>query len=60
MQAVEIQTQARMLFEAQGVQAIVEATKKAKACEHAGDKKGASDWRRIETALRQLRGPRET
>ena len=60
MQAVDIQTQARMLFEAHGAQAIAEATKKAKACERSGDNAGASDWRRIENALRLMRGPRET
>jgi len=43
MQAVEIQTQARMLFEAHGARAIVEANKKAKDCEQSGDKAGASD-----------------
>ncbi|MBN9260223.1 MAG: hypothetical protein J0I57_16675 [Hyphomicrobium sp.] len=60
MQAVEIQTQARMLFEAHGARAIVEANKKAKDCEQSGDKAGASDWRRIENALRLMQGPRET
>jgi hypothetical protein len=60
MQAVEIQTQARMMFESQGPRAIVEASRKAKTCEQAGDRAGASDWRRIEEALRLIRGPRES
>lgn len=60
MQAVEIQTQARMMFETQGPRAIVEASRKANSCEQAGDRAGASDWRRIEKALRLLRGPRES
>ena len=60
MQAVEIQSHARKMLEAHGAHAILEATRKAKGCEHAGDKAGASDWRRIESALRLMRGPRET
>ena len=60
MQATKIQTQARMLLEAHGSKAVVEATKKAKSCEQAGDKAGALDWRRIESALKLMQGPRET
>ena len=60
MQATEIQTQARMLLEAHGPKAVVEASKKAKACEQAGDMSGAVDWRRIEGALKLMQGPRET
>lgn len=60
MQATEIQTQARMLLEVHGVRAVVEASKKAKDCVQAGDMAGASDWRRIESALRLMQGPRET
>jgi hypothetical protein len=60
MQATEIQTQARMLMEAHGPKAMVEASKKAKACESAGDMAGALDWRRIESALKLMQGPRET
>ena len=37
MQAVEIQSHARKMLEAHGSQAIVEATRKAKTCERAGD-----------------------
>jgi hypothetical protein len=60
MQAVEIQAHARKMLEPHGAQAIVEATRKAKSCEEAGDSAGAEDWRRIENALRRMRGPRET
>jgi hypothetical protein len=60
MQAVEIQTHARKMLEAHGAQAILEASRKARTCEQAGDDAGAADWRRIEDALRLLRGPRET
>jgi hypothetical protein len=60
MQAVEIQTHARKMLEAHGAQALVEASCKAKSCEQAGDNTGASDWRRIESALKLMQGPRET
>lgn len=60
MQATEIQTQARMLLEAHGPKALVEASKKATICERSGDMSGASDWRRIESALKLMQGPRET
>jgi hypothetical protein len=60
MQAVEIQTHARKMLDVHGAQAILEATRKARACEQTGDDVGASDWRRIESALRLMRGPRET
>jgi hypothetical protein len=60
MQAVEIQSHARKMLDVHGTQAILEATRKAKACERSGDNAGASDWRRIESALRLMRGPRET
>jgi hypothetical protein len=60
MQAIDIKTQARMLQEAHGQRALLEAHKKLKACEEAGDESGASDWRRIESALKLMQGPRET
>jgi hypothetical protein len=60
MQATEIQTQARMLMEAHGVKAVVEAHRKVRACEQSGDMAGASDWRRIESALKLMQGARET
>lgn len=60
MQSVEIQSHARRMLDAHGAQAILEATRKAKTCERTGDDAGASDWRRIESALRLMRGPRET
>jgi hypothetical protein len=49
-----------MLQEAHGSKAVVEAHNKAKACEHSGDMSGASDWRRIESALKLMQGARQT
>lgn len=60
MLAVEIQDHARKLMAAHGEKALVEAAQKAKALEAAGKEDEAQDWRRIESALRQLRGPRES
>ena len=61
MQAVEIQSHARKMLEAHGAQAILEAIAQGEDL-RAGRRQttGASDWRRIESALRLMRGPRET
>ena len=60
MHAMEIQDQARRLFEAHGAGAIAEAAQKAVKLESEGDKQQAEAWRRIEQALRQMVGPRAT
>ena len=60
MQAAEIQSLARQMFEAQGEKAIVMAAEKAHSFERAGDTDQAQTWRRIEAALMLLRGPRES
>jgi len=60
MEAANIQSYARQLFEAQGAKAIAEAAQKAGAFERRGEKEEAETWRRIEAALILLRGPRET
>lgn len=60
MQAVEIQDHARKLMESLGTKAVVEAAQRAKTLEAQGQKDRAQDWRRIEGALRQMQGPRET
>jgi hypothetical protein len=58
MLATEIQSHARKLFEVHGSKAIAEAAQKARAFENRGDKPEAETWRRIEAALREMRGPR--
>jgi hypothetical protein len=57
MKAVEIQAQARALFEAHGPKALAEAAEKARSCEAAGDKQLAEDWKQIANALRNLKDP---
>jgi hypothetical protein len=55
--AVEIQTHARKLFEVHGTKALAEAAQMVRQYEERGEKNLAEDWRRIEKALQQLRGP---
>lgn len=60
MQAVDIQEHARKLMAAHGTRAIAEAAQKAAALEQSGEKDKAGEWRRIEAALRQMSGPRQS
>jgi hypothetical protein len=60
IKATEIEEHARRLWEASGAKAIAEAAEKAGACEKAGDEEQAQTWRRIEAALIQRSGPRES
>ena len=57
MQAVEIHDYARQLWEAHGLKAIAEAAQKARSFEERGESERARTWRRIETALLEMRGP---
>ena len=59
MNASDISTFARQLFAAQGAKAIAEAAHKAEACRQVGDSGQARVWERVESALRELRGPRQ-
>lgn len=60
MLAIEIQDHARKMLAAYGDRALVEVAQKASALERTGEKEQANDWRRIEKALREMRGPRST
>ena len=57
MNTIEIQEHARKLKDAHGDKAILEAAEKARELEEAGDREQAENWRRIEAALIQMRGP---
>lgn len=57
MNAVEVQAHARKLFEVRGVKALADAAQMVRDFERRGDGHLADDWRRIEKALRELRGP---
>lgn len=58
MQAVEIHDHARKLFESMGPKALAEAARKAREYEERGASDVAADWRRIEAAIAEMRGPR--
>jgi len=59
MQVTQIHAHARQLLDAHGSKAIVEAARKATELENNGDRAQAEIWRRIEAALRHLRGPHQ-
>lgn len=60
MSSSDISAIARHLFETQGAKAIAQAAQKADAFEAAGDAEQSKTWRRVESALREMRGPRES
>ncbi len=60
MNASDISALARHLFETKGQNAIAEAAQKAVSYESSGDEAQARQWRRVEEALREMRGPRES
>lgn len=60
MKESEIHVYARELLRTEGPKAIAEAAKRAASFEGQGDKEQAETWRRIQTALLEMRGPRET
>jgi hypothetical protein len=51
---------ARHLFETQGARAIAEAAQKAVSFREAGDAEQEQLWRRVESALREMRGPHQS
>ena len=64
MQGLDHQDYARQLFEAHGAKALAEAAQKARALEDQGNSEEAKSeeaktWRRIEAAIKEMRGPRE-
>lgn len=58
--AADISALARHLFETHGTKAIAEAAQKAKSFEDADDEEQAKTWRRVQAALLEMRGPRES
>lgn len=60
MLATEIQEHARKLLDAHGDKAVVEAAQKAKALEDSGAAEEAKIWRKIESAIKMMRGPHST
>lgn len=60
MNAENISALAHHLVETHGAKAMVEAARKASLFETAGDKEQARLWRRVEAAVSELRGPKES
>jgi hypothetical protein len=57
MGELEINDYARQLLEAHGSRAVVEAAQKAYSHEEKGQTEEVQTWRRIEAALKLMRGP---
>jgi hypothetical protein len=53
----EIHDYARRFVGAHGDKAEAEAAQKVAECDKQGDKIQAEDWRRIQAAIKQMRGP---
>ena len=60
MQDMEIQDYARQLMEMHGDKAIVRAAQQANSFEERGNKEEAKTWRRVEAALKIMRGPHQS
>jgi hypothetical protein len=60
MQELEINRRARQLLETYGPKAIAEAARKASELEASGDLEEAKRWRRIEDAMKLMRGPHQS
>jgi hypothetical protein len=56
MREIEVHDYARQLLEAHGDKALVEAAQKACSLEKQGKSEEANTWRRIEAALKLMRG----
>jgi hypothetical protein len=59
MREAEIYDYARQLLDAHGAQAVVEAAQKASSFEQQGHNEQAQTWRRIEAAMKLIRGPHQ-
>ena len=57
MEAREIHDYARRFVGAHGDKAELEAAQKAAECERQGQRTQAIDWRRIQAAIKEMRGP---
>ncbi len=60
MKTSDISALAHHLFETQGAKAIAEAAQKAQSFERSGDAEQAKLWQRVEAALQEMRGPRQS
>jgi hypothetical protein len=59
MTRTDVSAIARHLFETQGAKAIAEAAQKADHFGKTGEREQARTWKRVESTLREMRGPRQ-
>ena len=59
MREGDVHDYARQLLEARGAAAVAEAAQKASRLEERGEREQAATWRRVEAALKLMRGPHE-
>jgi hypothetical protein len=57
---MQIHTIARQMLERHGGTAIAQAAEKALSCERNGEAEDAREWRQIESAMKIMRGPRQS
>lgn len=60
MHEIEIANYARRLFAEHGAKAIAIAAQRLQTAKDKHDDADADTWRRVEIALKEMRGPRET
>jgi hypothetical protein len=60
MPETQVHDYARQFLEAHGDKAVAEVAQRACSCEEQGDNEQAETWRRIEKAMRLMRGPNES
>ena len=60
MEITRVTAVARHLFDTEGPQALAKAAQNAASFEKAGDPEQAKFWRRVESALSEMRGPRQS
>lgn len=60
MQEIDTQDYARQLLELRGDKAVAVAAEKARSFEKSGNSKEAETWRRIEAAIKLMRGPHQS
>ena len=56
----EVHTIARQMIDQRGFEAIAEAARNAQKCEGQGESEEAGVWRRIEDAMKIIRGPHQS
>jgi hypothetical protein len=60
MEMDKIHVFARSLLSTHGDRAELEAAQRAVECDRDGDRNQAQEWRRIQVAIKEMRGPHES